>query len=79
MSQIRNIEPSAKLSTERFRQNWQQTSSILSAGGTALFKLDDMPANLPAGLDLDRVDGPQSLLTGALDQFPKAMEENLST
>jgi hypothetical protein len=44
-----------------------------------LFKLNDMPANLPAGLNLNGVDGPQSLLTGTLDQFPKTMEEILST
>jgi hypothetical protein len=79
MSQIRNIEPSAKLSAERFRQNWQQTSSIPSSDGAALFKLNDMPANLPAGLNLNGVDGPQSLLTGTLDQFPKTMEEIVST
>jgi hypothetical protein len=79
MSQIRNIEPSTKFLAERFRQNWQQMSSIPSSGEAPLFKLDDVPANLPAGLHLNGVDGPQSLLTSTLDQFPKTMEEILST
>ncbi len=67
VSQIRNIESSAKFPAERFPQDWQQPSSVHSSRGAALFKLNDMPANLPAGLDLDSVDGPQSLLTGDLE------------
>jgi hypothetical protein len=45
----------------------QQAAAILGTRGTCLFKLDDMPANLPAGLYLDGVNGAQSSLAGSLN------------
>ncbi len=79
MSQIRNIEPSAKLAAERLRKDWKQTTSILRAGGAALFEFNDMTANLPASLHLNSVYGPKRLLPGTLDQLSKAVKQVLCT
>jgi hypothetical protein len=48
-----------------------QSTLTLRPCRTALFEFDDVPADLPAGLNLNCIDGSQCPLPGALNQIAK--------
>ena len=58
MPQVRDVETPPKLCGERRSQALQEPSPILRPCETALFELDDMSANLPAGVHLNSIDSP---------------------
>jgi len=57
ISEVRDVEPPPELRGKGRRQGLQQPNSILRPRRPALFELDDMPADLPAGLNLNCIDG----------------------
>jgi hypothetical protein len=77
--QIGSIEAAPELSRQRLGQDRQEPSAILSTGCAALLKLNNVTADLPAGVDLDRIDSPKSLLASALNELTEAMEQSLSS
>jgi len=67
VSEVGCVETSAELPAEGFGQDWQQPSSIFGTSQAALLELDDVPTDLPEGLDLNRIDGSESLPASALN------------
>jgi hypothetical protein len=60
---VRCVESAPEFSAQRVCEDWQDSGAVLGAGRSALLKLYDMPADFPAGLDLNRIDGPENPLT----------------
>ncbi len=79
MSQVGYVEAAPELPAEGFGQDRQQPSSIFGASGSSLLELDDVPTDLPSSLDLDRIDGPESLPASNLDQLAETVEQSLGS
>jgi hypothetical protein len=75
MPQVRDVEPSPELCGERRSQSLQQLTPIFCPRRSTLFNLHDVSTDLPAGSHLNRIDGSQSSLTGALNQIAKVFEQ----
>jgi hypothetical protein len=75
VSEIRYVEASAELSAEGIGQDRQEPSAVFSTGRSSLFEFDDVPADLPAGLDLHDIDGSQCPLPGVLNQIAKTVKK----
>jgi hypothetical protein len=75
ISEVRGIEPAPELHCKRRSQDLQQPDSIFRPCRSSLFELDDMPADLPAGLNLNYIDGSQCPLPSALNQITKTVKQ----
>jgi hypothetical protein len=69
------IKTLSEFPSELIGQIGQQALAVISPSLPALLKLDDMPADLPVGLNLDGIDGPQSPCPCISDQAPQGIEQ----
>lgn len=75
VAQIRGIESLPEPCRQHFSQRWQQPCPVSRPFGATLFELDDMPADLPAGLYLERIDGSQDLLACLANQLAEFVDQ----
>ena len=77
VAQVRGIEALTELSRQLTGQRRQQ---LLAVGGTrlpTLLEFNDMPADFPAGLHLNRIHRTHGLLPGLADQLSQFGEQRL--
>jgi hypothetical protein len=72
--QVSFIEAFAEFPGESGGKFGEEAFAIGGAGFAALFKFDDMSADLPIGLDLDGIDAACGLLSGLDNQAAQGIE-----
>lgn len=75
VAQVTFIKPFPKPRRQHLRQRRQQSCPVDRSFGSSLFKFDDVPADLAAGLHLKRIDRAQDFLASLADQLAKFVDQ----
>jgi hypothetical protein len=75
VAQIRSIKPFPEPRREHLRQRRQQLCSVDRSFGSSLLEFDDVPADLPAGLDLEGIHGSQDFLACLANQLAEFVDQ----
>ncbi|MOA15545.1 hypothetical protein D3C78_1357060 [compost metagenome] len=77
IAQVGGVEALAELGAQFPGQGRQQLLAIGCTSLAALLELDDMPADLPAGLHLDGIHGTQRAFASLANQLTEAVQQRL--
>src|SRR5437868_11095718 len=75
VAKIGCVKSLSKLRRQPIGQRWQQPLAIGGPLSALLLEFNDMPADVPAGLHLQRIHRPQRLLAGLADQLAETAEQ----
>ncbi len=78
VAKVRGVEPASELPGPRLGEHGEKSGAVFGAGSSALLEFHDVPADLPAGLNLNRIDRPERPVACAPNQLAEVMEQSLS-